>query len=238
MFQNDKFFSLHARNLYTFLNHSFHIIFTNISKQFARCLTNKPINQLGVRKDSILCAFFTTSCRCEIAGYCLPTLIPAPRQNLLLMTYSNLCNPEECCRDSLKSSISSWHPDFTLWGNLHLPPEGQAYLGRGLFIPTCSTNNFHTSNVHSFVTYYFFLFAAIIQYDVTSLYPIFWRERERDRDLDFKEYFSTVSEENNYLQPRWNGVETNLTFNKTFITCRSRWLLSFFFKCRVYINKS
>lgn len=180
MFQNDKFFSLHARNLYTFLNHSFHIIFTNISKQFARCLTNKPINQLGVRKDSILCAFFTTSCRCEIAGYCLPTLIPAPRQNLLLMTYSNLCNPEECCRDSLKSSISSWHPDFTLWGNLHLPPEGQAYLGRGLFIPTCSTNNFHTSNVHSFVTYYFFLFAAIIQYDVTSLYPIFWRERERE----------------------------------------------------------
>lgn len=195
MFQIDKFFPLHARKLYTFLNHSFHIIFTNISKQFARCLTNKPINQLGVRKDSILCAFFTTSCRCEIAGYCLPTLIPALRQNLLLVTYSDLCNPEECCLDSLKSSISSWHPEFTLWGNLHLPPKGQAYIGRRLFISTCSTNNFHTSNAHSFVTYYFFLFAAIIQFDVTSLNAIWksWRHCDFRNTIyiHFYVYFAT-----------------------------------------------
>lgn len=138
---------------------------------------------------------FTTSCRCEIAGYCLPTLIPALRQNLLLVTYSDLCNPEECCLDSLKSSISSWHPEFTLWGNLHLPPKGQAYIGRRLFISTCSTNNFHTSNAHSFVTYYFFLFAAIIQFDVTSLNAIWksWRHCDFRNTIyiHFYVYFAT-----------------------------------------------
>lgn len=220
MFQIDKFFPLHARKLYTFLNHSFHIIFTNISKQFARCLTNKPINQLGVRKDSILCAFFTTSCRCEIAGYCLPTLIPALRQNLLLVTYSDLCNPEECCLDSLKSSISSWHPEFTLWGNLHLPPKGQAYLGRRLFISTCSTNNFHTSNAHSFVTYYFF-FICCNNSIWRNILKCNLLKREQNINLDFKEVervegtvileiqyififmyiLQQVIEGNNYLQP-------------------------------------